>query len=199
MKSVCAFFITCLTLCYSCNSKHSDIQSKEAICKEQVETYRSVVDFILQSKIEEVKMEGIHLNDTLSFLMNGTDSVILKSLINGKKSEILFFVFSSASCNSCVQIALEEVKKRFLNVQHNQKKIYIISGFTARDIIIFKEMHKWDYNKISLLKGQSSFVRKFGKFPTFFTINSNNEINKVFVHDKIYTQTTTKYLKLISE
>lgn len=191
MKTIFPILILNTLFFYGCNTNHknNDLYEKE------LKTYQSLIDLILLTKLEETKIEGYFIHDTVAFLQDGSQLIVNISQIKDRDSDALFFIYSDKSCNSCVQEALNQIGKI---LKFNSINVYIISNFTAREVIIFKEMHKWDYNKVHLLSGLDSFVKKIGKFPTFFTVNSNNEVDKVFIHDKTYSHITLEYLQLMS-
>lgn len=185
------YLIFFILICFFTSCKNVENNS---LIEKNLEVHKKMIEFILKKDIEQYKLEGLCLSDTIEF-SNGGSKMNLSSIIKSKE-ELLFFVFTSASCSSCIDIAITQLKELFMNGKSNKTTICIISDHNLRELKIFKSNYKIKNEKFIVLKGNKDFLNLFKDYPTFFKLQ-NNRLMKVYIHDKSYEKTTYEYLRIL--
>ena len=171
------------------------INDKVTSLQKSMEVKEKMFEFVLNKEIIENRSEGYKLPDTASFLdIKGTKVNIIE-VVDSSKS-VLFFVFTQESCNVCIDVAVEEIKELLKEDISKKINICIIGLFDSRAQKIFKNKFETDQVRVYAFNDNLHiFLEDIVDYPFFFVLDKELTMDKVFIHDKYYVETTAAYLE----
>lgn len=122
------------------------------------------------------------------------EKIPIKTLLDNKRT--LYFRYSYADCDWCVQSTIKLLKKEFLNDETN-KVILLTNSYSERDFLLKEKYNKSLFPTFEIVTAKGLGIPLENKtLPFLFTVE-NYAIQKIFIPQRADTLKTIEYLKYI--
>lgn len=193
------FYILGLVYFYYQNRDITDEFSfRIKLAEKQYNVQKGITDFVLKNEIIENELEGEMMVDTFTFYDLNDNSIKFGEIQKKQKGIKLFFSFTGESCSSCVRAAIDEINN-FYSLSDGKISIYIISTFESKkaQLSFINNLKNQKIEVLSFSEKSNLFPHNIINYPFFFIVNESNVIDRVYIHDQMYSNTTIQYLKLL--